>query len=381
MAGCKSKGSAGAVTGSVIPVGEYGSLTGLQSTFGISTDNAIELATKQCNDAGGIQGKTVQIYKEDDASDASKAGPAVQQLIDEDHIVAVLGEVASSASLAGGRVCQASQIPMISPSSTKPSVTEGRDYVFRVCFIDPYQAAVIARFAHDALQCTRVAVFTNKDQAYSIGLTNNFVDAFQKMGGQVVIQKSYSQTDKDFHGALNAIKDASPQAIFVPGYYNDAGTICKQAREIGITIPILGGDGWDSPALTQIGGSAVNGCYFSDHMAIDSPSPRVQKFVQAYKAMYGQTPDALAALGYDAANVLFDAMRRAPSLTSADIRSAIASTKSYPGVTGDISINKDRNADKPAVIIAIKNGQFKFDMEIANPWAPLPSNATQAASR
>lgn len=375
--GCKNSQTAtNAATSNTILVGEYGSLTGAQASFGISTNDAIQLAADQINAKGGIKGKQVVVKVEDDMGLPAQAAADVNRLIDEGAI-AILGEVASSCSLAGGRVCQQRHIPMISPSSTNTAVTELGDYIFRVCFIDPFQAAVVARFAHDGLHATRVAIFTNKDQAYSTGFSDNFKKAFTAMGGQIVIEKSYSGSDKDFRGALTAIKQANPQAILIPGYYNDVGSIARQARALGITCPLLGGDGWDSQDLFKTGGSAVNGCYFSDHLSIDDPSPRVQNFVRAFEAKYHHKPDALAALGYDAANLLFNAMERAPSLKPEDIRNAIATTKDFPGVTGNITINAQRNADKQAVIIKVENGKFRLAATITNPYAPLPPGSVK----
>lgn len=365
--------------GDQIVVGEYGSITGSEASFGQSTDQGIKLAMEAVNGAGGVNGKQIRIELEDDQSDATKAETAVKRLIDEKHVIAVLGEVASGSSLAGGRVCQDNHIPMISPSSTKTNVTEIGDDIFRVCFIDPFQAAVMARFAHDGLKVTNVAIFTNKTAPYSIGFSDDFEKAFTRMGGKIVAKQAYSKDDKDYRGALTAIKAANPQAILVPGYYSDAGAIAKQARDLGITVPLLGGDGWDSQTLFQTGGDAVNGCYFSDHVAVDDPNPTVQNFVKTYEAKYGKKPDALAALAYDAANLMFDAMKRAKSLSSADIRDAIAATKDFPGVTGKITIDSKRNASKPAVIIAIKDKQFKYQTTIADPDQPLTTQTGSTA--
>lgn len=365
-------------SGDVILVGEYGSMTGKEATFGKSTDEGIQLAVDEINKSGGIQGKQVRIETEDDQSDAPKAETAVKRLIDEKHVIAVLGEVASGNSIAGGKICQQKGVPMISPSSTKPSVTEIGDFIFRVCFIDPFQSAVVARYARDGLKANRVAIFTDKASAYSVGFSNDFKKAFAQMGGQILVEKSYTGGDKDFRSGLTAIKALKPDAILVPGYYSDTGSIAKQARELDIKVPLLGGDGWDSQALFETGGDAVNGCYFSDHMAIDDPDPKVKGFVTSYRAKYGsKVPDALAALGYDAAGLLFDAMKRAKSLSSKDIRDAIAETKGFSGVTGKITMNAARNADKSAVIIAIQNRQFKYVTTIADPDRPMPSPAAK----
>lgn len=386
LAGCKDEKTGGGTgtpggetkqtggttsSGNEIVIGEYGSMTGSEAAFGQSNHEGVQLATDQLNSAGGIDGKQVKIELEDDASDAGKAETAVRRLIDEKHVVAVLGEVASSNSLAGGKVCQEKQIPMISPSSTKPSVTQQGDYIFRVCFIDSFQAPVVARFAIDGLKATRVAIFTNESQSYSKGFRDDFKKAFIQYGGQIVAEKSYQKDDKDYKSALTAIQASNPQAILVPGYYSDAGAIAKQARDLGIKVPLLGGDGWDNQKLFEFGGDAVNGCYFSDHMSIDDPGPATQAFVKAYEAKYNHKPDALAALGYDAANLMFDAMKRAKSTEPKAVRDQLAATKDFPGVTGKITIDSDRNAQKPAVIIAVKDKQFKFEAQIADPSKPM----------
>jgi branched-chain amino acid transport system substrate-binding protein len=247
---------------------------------------------------------------------------------------------------------------MISPSSTNPRVTQVGNYIFRVCFIDPFQGAVMAKFAADTLKLKKVAILVDVRSDYSVGLQTFFRQQFRQLGGEVVVEQSYSQGDSDFRAQLTAIKAANPEAVYLPGYYTEVGTIVHQARELGITVPFLGGDGWDSPKLWEIGGPALNGCYFSDHYSTDDPNPAVQKFVADYKAKYGQTPDALAALAYDAARILADSIQKAGSTDGSKIRDAIAATKDFPGVTGSISINADRNAVKPAVILKVENGKF-----------------------
>jgi branched-chain amino acid transport system substrate-binding protein len=350
---CGSKGSQ-----KDIVIGEYGSLTGGIATFGISTKNGSELAFEEINKKGGVLGKQVKLLVEDDQSKPEEAGTVVTKLINQSGVVAVLGHVASSHSLAAAPICQSNQIPMISPSSTNPRVTQVGNYIFRVCFIDPFQGAVMAKFTADTLKLKKVAILVDVRSDYSVGLQTFFRQQFRQLGGEVVVEQSYSQGDSDFRAQLTAIKAANPEAIYLPGYYTEVGTIVHQARELGITVPFLGGDGWDSPKLWEIGGAALNGCYFSNHYSTDDPNPLVQKFVADYKAKYGQTPDALAALAYDAARILGDAITRAGSTDGAKVRDKIAETKDFPGVTGSISINADRNAVKPAVILKIENGKF-----------------------
>ena len=346
--------------GDEILIGEYGSLTGTTATFGQSTNNAIQMAYDEINAAGGLLGKKVRVAVEDDQSKPEEAATAVTKLINQNHVVAMLGEVSSSRSLAAAPICQANGVPMISPSSTNPRVTQVGNYIFRVCFTDPFQAEVGARIAWEILKVKKVAILSDVRNDYSVGLQTFFRQHFKQFGGEIVAEQSYSEGDSDFRAQLTQIKSANPEAIYVPGYYTEVATIARQARELGITVPLVGGDGWDSPRLWEIGGEALNGCMFSNHYSVDDPSPAVQKFVADYRKRYNQVPDALAALGYDAARILADAMKRAGSPKGDKVRDALAATKDYPGVTGSITINKERNAVKPAVVLRIENGKFVF---------------------
>jgi len=346
--------------GDEILVGEYGSLTGTTATFGQSTNNAIQMAYEQINAAGGVLGKKVHVIVEDDQSKPEEAATAVTKLINQNHVVAMLGEVSSSRSLAAAPICQANGVPMISPSSTNPRVTQVGNYIFRVCFIDPFQAEVGARIAWEILHLKKVAILSDVRNDYSVGLQTFFRQTFKGFGGEIVAEQSYSEGDSDFRAQLTQIKSANPEGIYVPGYYTEVGTIARQARELGITVPLIGGDGWDSPRLWEIGGEALNGCHFSNHYSVDDPSPAVQKFVTDYRTKYNQTPDALAALGYDAARILADAMKRAGTTKGDKVRDALVATKDFQGVTGSITINKERNAVKPAVVLKIENGKFVY---------------------
>jgi branched-chain amino acid transport system substrate-binding protein len=343
-----------------ILIGEYSSLTGTTATFGQSTHNAILMAFDEINAAGGVLGKKVKVIVEDDQSKPEEAAIAVTKLINQNHVVAVLGEVSSSRSLAAAPICQANGVPMVSPSSTNPRVTQVGDYIFRVCFIDPFQAQVGARIAFEILKLKKVAILSDVRNDYSVGLQTFFRQTFKQLGGEIVAEQSYSEGDSDFRAQLTQIKSVNPEAIYVPGYYTEVGTIARQARELGITVPLIGGDGWDSPRLWEIGGEALNGCYFSNHYSVDDPSPAVQKFVGDYRKRYNQTPDALAAMGFDAAKILADAISRAGSVNGEKIRDALATTKDFAGVTGKITINQDRNAVKPAVVLKVENGKFVY---------------------
>jgi branched-chain amino acid transport system substrate-binding protein len=263
-------------------------------------------------------------------------------------------------------IAQNARIPMIAPAATNPAVTETGDYIFRVCFIDPFQGTVMAKFALDDLKVKNVAILTSVSNAYSVGLANFFRDTFTKGGGTVAIEQKYTEGDKDFRAQLTAIKAAGIEGIFVPGYYTEAALISRQARDLGITLPIFGGDGWESEKLLEIGGDALNGCYYSTHFSPENKEPNVANFVEKFKARWdNQTPDAFAALGYDAAYVLVDAIKRAGTTEGPQLRDAIAATKNFSGATGVTTIDKDRNATKGATIIAIKDGHMEYYKTVA----------------
>jgi branched-chain amino acid transport system substrate-binding protein len=343
-----------------ILLGVATSLTGGQATFGISTRNGIDMAIKEANAAGGVKGKKLEMRVYDDQGKPEEAAQAVTRLITQDHVVLILGDVASSNSLAMAEKAQAAGVPMITPSSTNPSVTEKGDFIFRVCFIDPFQGFVMAKFARENLKANTVAVLQDNKSAYSIGLTDVFTRKFTEMGGKIIPPLSYSQGDTDYRAQLTAIKKAQPDAIYVPGYYSEVGVIARQARELGLTVPLLGGDGWDSEKLFELGGSAIQGSYFSNHYSPQNPEERIQKFVSAYKAAYGGVPDALAALAYDAANVAIDALKKAPDTSGKAIRDAIAQTKGFPGIAGTITLDEKRNAVKPAVVLKVGDGTTEY---------------------
>jgi branched-chain amino acid transport system substrate-binding protein len=339
-----------------VRVGVFMSLTGSTANFGISSVNGIKMAADEVNAAGGINGKQVELLVQDDRSDASEAATIVTKFVTQDQVHAILGEVASSRSIAAAPIAQNARIPMLTPSSTNPEVTKKGDYIFRSCFIDPVQGAAIGQFAARTLNAKRAAIMVDRKNDYSTGLANNITETFTKMGGQMVATTSYQEGDQDFNAQLTSIKGSNPEVIFVPGYYNDVGLIAKQARDRGITVPLVGGDGWDSAQLYAIGGSSLNGCYFSNHYSPYDTDPKVQKFVNDYKARYNTIPDALAATAYDAALIMFDAIKRANSLEGPAIRGALAATKDFPGVTGNVTFNENRDAVKPIVMIEIKDG-------------------------
>ena len=344
----------------VIKVGEYASLTGREATFGESSHDGTLLAVDEINAAGGVLGKKMQLLTEDDESKPGQPSTVVHKLISRDNVVAVLGEVASSRSLEAANICQENKIPMISPSSTNPKVTETGNYIFRVCFIDPFQGTVMANFATRTLKIKKVGLLVDVKSDYSVGLAKFYKEQFLKNGGEIVSEKNYSGGDKDFKAQLTSIKAAGPEGIFVPGYYTEVGLIVRQARQLGIKQPLFGGDGWESSALLTIGGHAMEGTYFSTHFSPEETDPAVQEFVKKFQARFKMLPDAMAALGYDSAKILANAMTKAGTTDGAKVRDALAATKDFMGATGKTSIDANRNATKPAVIITIKNGQFKY---------------------
>ncbi|HTK82160.1 MAG TPA: ABC transporter substrate-binding protein [Bacteroidota bacterium] len=359
--GCNSGGG----SSDEILIGEYSSLTGTTATFGTSTHNGLLLAVEEVNNGGGINGKKIKLLTEDDQSKPEEAATAVTKLINRDRVKAVIGEVSSSRSLAAGPICQSNGVPMISPSSTNPKVTQIGDYIFRVCFLDPFQGEVIAKFAYNTLKVKKVAILKDVKNEYSIGLAEFFSTNFKAMGGEVIGEQAYSEGDNDFKAQLTALKGMNPEAVIVPGYYTEAALVVKQARELKLDVPFIGGDGWDSAKLLEIGGAAMENTYYANHYTTSDPNPVVQNFVSKYRAAHNQTPDALAALAYDAGRIMFDAIKRAGSTDGPKVRDAISQTTDFSGVTGTISIDKERNAHKSAVIIAIQNGQLALKERIA----------------
>jgi branched-chain amino acid transport system substrate-binding protein len=390
---CERRGGpgAGGSTGPIV-VGYYGDLSGRTSNFGQSTKNGVEMAADEINKAGGIDGRHIQILSEDDEGRPEKAATVVTKLIDQDRVIALLGEVASGNTLAAAPKAQAAKVPMISPSSTNPAVTQVGDYISRVCFIDPFQGDVMAKFAINTLKAKKAAIMLDFNSPYSRGLTEFFEASFKKLGGEIVDKQSYTQGDRDYKGQLTAIRAKAPDVIYVPGYYGEVGVIAKQAKQLDIKAPLLGGDGWDSTQLWDLGGDALNGDYISNHYSVDDPSPAIVKFVADYKARYGNVPDALAALGYDSMQVLADSIKRAGTTAGPQLKDAIAATKNFVGVTGTISLDADRNAVKPAVVLKLEDKKYIYVETIypegmsapakapASPVTPAMSDASPAAA-
>lgn len=364
--GCAKPSSDTAKGPEVIKIGHFAAMTGATASFGQSADKGIRMAIEEINGSGGVLGRQIEVITEDDRSQSNEAKTAAIKLIQQDKVVALIGEVASSNSLAAAPDAQRAGIPMVSPASTNPDVTKVGDYIFRICFIDPFQGEVMAKFGRNSLGLRTAAIFTDVKSAYSVGLAEFFKNTFTELGGQVVAEESYAAGDIEFRAQLTKIKNANAEILFIPGYYTEIGLIAKQARELGIQSVLLGGDGWDGPATWEIGGAAVEGSYFSNHYSEEDPNPVIQDFIARYKAKYTAVPDAMAVLGYDTARVVADAIKRAGSTDGAAIRDALAATKDFPGVSGTTTIDADRNARKAAVVLKIQDGKLKYT-ETVNP--------------
>ena len=350
-----------------IKIGEYASLTGKEASFGQQSHKGLTLAIEELNAAGGALGRKLELFTEDNQTKPGESATAAKKLISRNKVVALIGEVASGRSLEAAPIAQAAKIPMIAPAATNPKVTQTGNYIFRVCFIDPFQGTVMAKFAQNDLKAKRVAILSSVSNAYSVGLAKFFKETFVANGGLVVSEKNFSEGDKDFRAQLTAVKAANVDAIFVPSYYTEAALIARQARDLGLTVPLFGGDGWVADQLLEIGGDALNGCYYSTHFSPENQDPVVQAFVKKFKARWGanENPDAFAALGYDAAFVLVDAIKRAGTTDGPKLRDALAATKNFAGVTGVTNIDANRDASKPAAIIAIKGGKLEFLKTVA----------------
>jgi branched-chain amino acid transport system substrate-binding protein len=351
-----------------IPVGAYLSLSGSDSTFGTDTRQGIEQAVEEVNAGGGIKGRKVRVIYEDDKSTTQEASQKVRQLIDRDKVVALLGEVASSRSLAGGLIANTSHVPMVTPSSTAVEVTQGREWVFRTCFTDDQQGQVAAHFVHGELKRTKIGIFYAAQDTYSSGLARSFRDEFKKLGGTVVVDKGYQKGETNFTTYLNELKAAQPEMIFVPNYYNDMVQIARQAKQVGIPGDhFVGGDGWDSADLLEGAASELEGAYFTNHYAPDVPWPNAKKFLDTYRARYKTDPSSLAAMGYDAARLLFDAIDRASDATPDAVRKALSETKNFQGATGNLTMDSNRNANKPIVVVKITNKKFAYASQVMAP--------------
>lgn len=346
-----------------VRIGEYGSLTGSESAYGIETHRGIELAVEEANQRGGMFGKKITLITYDDQGKTDEAVTAVSRLITQDNVHVILGEVASTRTIAAANIAEQYQVPMISPSSTNPQVTRVGRSIFRVCFTDIFQGEVMAKFTFQDLKLKKGAVLVDVKSDYSVGLAKSFGEKYQKLGGKLSAKHSYASGDLDFKSQLTFIKHSGAEFLFLPAYYTEAGLIARQARELGFKGVLLGADGWDSEKLTEVGQKALVGSYFSNHYASDMASNKM--FVEAFKKRYSMIPNSSAALGYDAALLAINAIARAGTLDRKAIRDQIAATRDFQGATGIFSINAERDADKPAVILKVDSQlQFKYFAQV-----------------
>ncbi|WP_416334019.1 ABC transporter substrate-binding protein, partial [Anaerospora hongkongensis] len=317
-AGCGGKEAA---TTNEIRLGANFELTGGVAQYGQSAANGIKLAIKEANAAGGVLGKQIKLVVADNKSEPAEAGNATTKLITQDKVIAIFGPAASSNVLASTQIAQDNKIPLLTPTGTNTKITvdngKVKDFAFRSCFIDPFQGQVMASFAQKTVKAKTAAIYIDSSSDYSKSLSQNFEEVFVKNGGTIVAKEAFLQKDQDFKAALTKIKAVNPDVIYIPAYYEEVGKIIKQARELGITAPLLGSDGWDSPKLAEIAGAAaLNNTFFTNHYSSQDKDPMVQKFVESYKKEYGQEPDAFAVLGYDGALMMIDAIKRANSTDS-----------------------------------------------------------------
>ena len=349
-----------------IKFGHYASLTGKEAAFGVATRKGILLAVEEINARGGILGRKVEYLVEDIQSKPGESATVVKKLISRDKVAVMFGANASANSLEAAPICQNAGIPMMAISSTNPAVTQVGDHIFRICFIDPFQGAVLAKFARTSLNAKRVALLTAINSPYSVGLSDVLRRDFKARGGEIVAEQKYAEGDKDFRAQLTAIRAAQPDVIAATGFYTEAALICIQARSLGLTVPVIGGDGWEAPQLVELGGKAVENTYYSTYFSAENNSPEVRAFVQRFQKRWnGEAPEGVSALGYDAAYLIAAAMERAGTTAGPKLRDAIAATKDFPGVTGKTTIDEHRNSAKAAVMLAVKNGRTSFYEAVA----------------
>ncbi len=343
-----------------ILIGSYSSNTGATATFGVFQLHGTEMAIEEINAQGGINGKKIKHINYDNKSDGDETLAVVNRLISQDKVVAILGEATSGRSKIGAQVAQQNKIPMLTSSATNPDVTKVGNYIFRACFIDPFQGMVMAKFMTENLKLKKAAILRDIKNDYSVGLSDIFAEKLKTAGGEVVTDISYQEGDIDFKSQLTAIKAKNPEAIFVPGYYNEVALIAKQAKELGMKQPLLGGDGWSSPKLYEIAREAINGNYFSNHYTTESADPKTKDFVKAFKAKYNEDADVMAALAYDAVYLMAEAIKNTKEITSENIRNELAKIKDFHGVTGKMSMNENRDAVKSAVVVQVQGTEYKF---------------------
>lgn len=363
IAGCGAQGPASASR--PILLGLFGALTGSEAGLGQYTDMGATLAMEEINAAGGVLGRTLELIREDNRSVAGESSTAVKKLIARDHVVAIIGDGNSGRCLEAGPRCQEAGIPMVSPAATNPKVTEIGDFIFRVCFTDPFQGTVMARFARQNLKLSKVGLLVDTSAPYSVGLAEFFRQGFEAEGGRIVSEQRFTGGDKDFRAQLTALKGKGVEAVFAPSYYTSGGLILRQARDLGLSVPMLGSDGWEAPELLEVAGATADGAYFPVHFSLENTEAASSGFVARFTRRFGKSPTGVSALAFDTLALIAEAIRRAGAAESVKIRDALAATRDFGGITGRITIDARRNARKPAVIIGVTDGKFRFLSTVA----------------
>ena len=363
FAGCGSKES-----GDTIKVGANFELTGNVANYGNATIEGLQLAIDEANEAGGINGKKIELVSVDDKSEAAESINAATKLISDDDVKVIVGPATTGLVLAETQTATDAKVPIIAPCATSPEATvengKVKPYVFRSCFIDPQQGEVMATFAAKDLKAKTAVIYVDNSSDYSKNLAKVFKEKFEAAGGKVVMEEAFLQKDQDFKATLTKLKTANADVMFVPAYYEEVGKIVKQAREMGINSAILGTDGWDDTKVVDIAGAdALNNTFFSTHYS--EKDAEVQGFIEAYKKKYNRAPNVFAALGYDAGKMLVDALKRAGSGDTEKIREALEATKDLKVGTGTISMDKNHNPIKTTVILEMKNGEKELKAKIA----------------
>ncbi|MEK6455314.1 ABC transporter substrate-binding protein [Caldifermentibacillus hisashii] len=378
LAGCSggqnsSGGNSGGgdAKGDTIKIGANLELSGEVASYGQSISEGMELAIEEINDSGGVDGKKIKVVKVDNKSDNAEAASAATRLTSQENVLAIIGAATSGNTIAQAQIANDTKTILLSPSGTAPNVTENEDgsineYVFRTSYIDPFQGTVAANFAAKELGVKTAAIYSDSASDYAKGLAAAFKETFQKAGGKIVAEESYVAGDTDFRSTLTRIKSANPEFVFIPGYYEEVGLIVKQARESGVTVPLMGADGWDSPTLVDLAGKdALNNTFITNHYSAQDPDTKIQEFVTKFKEKYkDKSPDAFNALGYDSVYLLVDAIKRAGSLDREAVKDALAETKDISLVTGVVTIDKKHNPIKSATILEYVDGEQKFKVKV-----------------
>ncbi|MFC4411735.1 ABC transporter substrate-binding protein [Chungangia koreensis] len=369
LAGCGTDGGSGA-SGDTIKIGANLELSGNVASYGTSIYDGVKLAIKEINANGGVNGKKLEPIAVDNKSEASEATNGALKLTDQDNVLAIIGAATSGNTVAQVEVANNAETILISPSGTALNVTvndkgELNPYAFRTTFIDPFQGTVAANFAINELGIKKAAVYQDNASDYAKGLADAFIETFEAAGGEIVADEAYVAKDTDFRSTLTRLKSASPEFIFIPGYYEEVGLIVKQAREMGIDVPLMGGDGWDSPTLVELAGAeALNNTFTTNAYSANDPDEKIQQFVKAFEKEYDKSPDGFNALGYDTVYLLADAIERAGEADAEKVRDALEQTKDFKLVTGTVTIDENHNPVKSATILEYKDGKQEFNSKV-----------------